>query len=300
VLQRLWKPWFVYRPSQLVKRLLLSVSSQGQGFTPLQTSWGAEVLADPGRTIGRSIVTTGLYDLAVSEALFRLISPGDTVIDAGANIGYMSVLVGVAAGPQGKVISFEPHPELFGILQRNVAEVSQRWKVATFQLHQSALGEESGTAQLELPEDFEKNDGIAKIGSTANSGGRSISVPIATLDELLGNVSVSVMKIDVEGFEPQVLRGAKTLLQERRIQHILFEDHSISNSPVVTILREAGYKLFSLGWSMQGLLVQPIEVGSLATHYEAPNFIATQNSEDLLARCQPKGWLSLGKRTVPR
>ena len=59
---------------------------------------GDGVLADSTKTIGQSIRTTGLYDLAVSEVLARLIDPGDTVVDAGANVGYMTVLAAAAAG----------------------------------------------------------------------------------------------------------------------------------------------------------------------------------------------------------
>ena len=68
------------------------------GYTPLPVAWGISVIADPAKMIGRSLFTTGIYDLAVSEVLARLIEPGDTVVDAGANVGYMTLLAGVAAG----------------------------------------------------------------------------------------------------------------------------------------------------------------------------------------------------------
>ena len=77
------------------------------------------MIVDPTRAIGRSIVTTGLFDLAVSELLARLIDPGDIVVDAGANVGYMTVLAATAAGRSGRVLAFEPHPELFAVLCQN-------------------------------------------------------------------------------------------------------------------------------------------------------------------------------------
>ena len=116
---------------------------------------------------------------------------------------------------------------------------------------------------------------------------------MTTLDEMLGDESAAVLKLDVEGFEPQVLRGSVRALAGRRIRHIVFEDHAIAGSEVVRFLREAGFHLFSLGWTMRGLAVQPVEAGSLATKYEAPNFIATLEPNEVLARCQPKGWLVL-------
>ncbi len=247
--------------------------------------------------IGRSILTTGLYDLAVSEALFRLISLRDTVVDAGANVGYMTVLAGVAAGPGGKVLSFEPHPELFAVLERNVAEARVHWGTAGVETHQAALGERPGTADLHLPPDFETNDGVARIGSGSAAGNRSLTVKVVTLDEVLEDRPAGVLKLDVEGFEPQVLKGAERAITGRRIKHIVFEDHSVADSEVVRILGDAGYQLFSLGWSMRGLRVEPIKVGNLAPRYEAPSFIATLEPDEVLDRCRPSGWLALRRRT---
>src|SRR5512138_2207904 len=122
VLNRLWRPWYVYQPAQLLRRAAAALPrSSSPGYVPLATSWGGRIVADPGRAIGRSLLTTRVFDLAVSEAMARLISPGDTVIDAGANVGYMTVLAAMAAGAKGRVLAFEPHSELFAILQANIA-----------------------------------------------------------------------------------------------------------------------------------------------------------------------------------
>ena len=295
MLQRLWKPWFVYRPSQLVRRVLATSRPRPRGDTPLRASWGADLIADPTRTIGYSILTTGLHDLAVSEALFRLISPGDTVVDAGANVGYMTVLAAVAAGPGSRVLAFEPHPELFAVLERNVADARRHWSAARVDTYRAALGARAGLAALHVPPDFETNDGLARIEPGSNQ--QSLTVAVATLDEVLGDAPVGVLKLDVEGFEPQVLEGAAHALEARRIKHIIYEDHSPADSAVAPILAAAGYRLFSLGWSMRGPRVEPIAAGALAARYEAPNFIATLAADELLTRCGPKGWLALRRRT---
>ena len=297
MLQRLWKPWFVYRPSQVVRRGVAHLRPRTRGHTPLRASWGADIIADPTRTIGYSILTTGLHDLAVSEALFRLISPGDTVVDAGANVGYMTVLAGLAAGPGGRVLSFEPHPGLFEVLERNVAEARAHRRLANVETFRAALGDRPGAGSLHVPAGFEANDGVSRIESAAAVSGHSLPVRVAALDDVLGDVPVGVLKLDVEGFEPQALTGAARALAARRITHIVYEDHSVADSQVVPLLRAAGYRLFSLGWSMRGLRVEPIEAGALATRYEAPSFIATVEPEDLLARCRPRGWLALRRRT---
>jgi hypothetical protein len=104
----------------------------------------------------------------------------------------------------------------------------------------------------------------------------------------------------VEGFEPQVLKGSERTLAGRRIRHIVFEDHSITDSEVARILHGAGYRLFSLGWEVHGPRLEPIEVGSLATPYEAPSFVATLEPDELEARCRPRGWLALHRRSRRR
>ena len=95
-----WKPWFVFRPSQVVRRLTFRPTST---YRHLPVAWGERLLALDDEHIGRCLGTTGIYDLAVSELLFRLIHPGDLVIDAGANIGYMSVLAAMAGAKAPKV-----------------------------------------------------------------------------------------------------------------------------------------------------------------------------------------------------
>jgi FkbM family methyltransferase len=254
------------------------------------------VLADPTKSIGHSIRTTGLYDLVVSEVLARLIDPGNTVIDAGANVGYMSLLASVAAGPSGRVISFEPHPELFATLQRNVAASAGRFRIAPIELHNAALGDRGGTAELVIPTDFGTNDGVGWITSAPAAGVRSITVPLETLDHALGEASARLLKLDVEGFELHVLRGAMRALESRRIHHVVFEDHDVARSEVVRLLQTLGYRVFSVGWTLSGLALSPVETGTLATAYEAPSFIASIEPDTVMNRCTRGGWLVLRNR----
>jgi len=294
VLWRLWKPWFVYRPAQLIRRVRLAPATPG--WQPLPTAWGVDILADPTKAIGRSIRTTGLYDLAVSETLVRLIHSGDTVIDAGANVGYMTVLSALAAGPFGRVIACEPHPDLFVVLRRNVDAVG-RFRSAPVELHNLALGERAGTADLMLPPDFSSNDGVSRIVTGPIGEGRSVPVKVEALDRLIGDRVTAVLKLDVEGFEIHVLRGAAAALGSRRIRHVVFEDDDVGKSQVVRLLQDAGYRVFSVGWTMKGLALSPVERGPLAAEYEAPNCIASLDPDLVVERCAPHGWRVLRNLT---
>ena len=79
------------------------------------------------------------------------------------------------------------------------------------------------------------------------------------LDALVSETRIDVMKVDVEGHELAVLKGASALLDRRAIRNIVFEEHGGAKSPVCLYLLSKGYKLFSLGWRTFGPACGPIE-----------------------------------------
>jgi FkbM family methyltransferase len=291
-LRQLAKPWYVWRPWQLVRRASVALKAPRSGYTPLPVAWGLSVIADPAKMIGRSLVTTGIYDLAVSEVLARLIEPGDTVVDAGANVGYMTLLAGVAAGSFGRVLSWEPHPELFSVLTDNVASLNRRGGAAEISIRKAALGPEAGRAELVMPPHMEANDGVAFIGEAGGSA-RSTTVDVETVDDIVRDAPVAVMKLDVEGAELGVLAGAQRALGEGRITHVVFEDHVGADSAVARTLIANGYRILSVGWSVRGLRLGEDPSERLATPYEAPSFIASLEPDEVMDACRAPGWTTL-------
>jgi hypothetical protein len=99
----------------------------------------------------------------------------------------------------------------------------------------------------------------------------------------------------------QVLKGSAQLLSGGRICHILFEDHDVDRSEVVAILVESGFEIFSIGWSMRGLTIEPVKKGNLAAAYEAPSFGATLDPRTILSRLlRPRGWRVLSDTLARR
>jgi FkbM family methyltransferase len=180
-----WKPWFIFRPSQIIRRLTFQTTSSHR---QLEAAWGGRLLARDDDHIGQCLGTTGIYDLGVSELLFRLIRPGDLVIDAGANIGYMSVLAATAGA---RVISYEPNPELLPILRQNVG--------AKGDVRPVALGARPHTSMLIVPDASDRNTGLGRLGSEGESGG--VPVQVETLDAELHGREATILKLDVEGAE---------------------------------------------------------------------------------------------------
>lgn len=134
--------------------------------------------------------------------LRRLVRRGQSVADVGANIGYYALLFAQAVGPAGRVACIEPEPENLAELRRNI----ERNRLTQAEVFPVAVGATAGTVSLRA--------GIN--GSVMEDGSGEILVPLRPLDELLAGRPVDFMKIDVEGYEGQVLDGAARLLEELR------------------------------------------------------------------------------------
>lgn len=291
-MRSLWKPWYVYRPAQVIRRLTRSLRATPVGLVRVPLPWGPTITVNPRETIGQALWTVGVYDLAVSELLARLTPQGGTAVDAGANIGYMTSLLAVRAGPTGRVLSFEPHPSLAEQLRQNAGEFARNNSVAPIEIHQVALSDTVGTANLVCPDGFSSNEGLGFLSATSEG----TSVPTVRLDDVVGDRVVSVMKLDVEGHEPAVLRGATRLLAERRLRHIVFEEHQGAQSETCQLLHAAGYTLMQVGWTMRGLILADLAAPEVCKPYEAPSYLATLAPKEAIAVCRPNGWHVFGSR----
>jgi FkbM family methyltransferase len=249
---------------------------------------------EPGEGIGRSIWQLGIYDLAVSEALWRLVSPGDLAIDVGANIGFMTGLMALRAGRVGAVRAFEPHPRVFAALQENLALFRRHPGVAAMEAFPQAVSDRAGTAVLYDGEHFTANHGLASLVATS---GPSLTVATTTLDAVLGASTAAVVKIDVEGSEQRVLSGAATALREGRIRHILYEAYSPERGALEETMRGHGYTVFGLGRRFLGPLLSPAGEEPRLPGYEAPSFLATREPDDAALRLRPSGWQVFSART---
>jgi FkbM family methyltransferase len=284
----MWKPWYIWRPRQLVVRAWRSWRSIPSGYIPIQAAWGGFVVANPATTVGNSLWTTGIHDLAASEVFVRLIPEGALVIDAGAHVGYITALAGAAAASGGSVLSFEPHPDLFIALQKT-AQLTQSSSAARIILENAALGDYHGEARMLEPDGFDSNDGVGRVQRDIPSGS-SIRIRIETIDRILGDESAALMKVDVEGGEYSVLCGAADALAAHRIRHVLFEDFDGSDSKACRLLASFGYRTYAIGWTMSGPTLRPASEGSLAKPYEAPSYLATIDSASVKTCCAARGW----------
>jgi len=144
------------------------------------------------------------------EFFRRYLRPNDVVIDVGANIGFFTLISSTLVGKHGKVYAFEAHPRIYKYLQGNLV-LNRVDNVYAFNL---ALGNKSGTVKFSDKKSDDRNSVVVD-----ESG---ITVPAERLDAVgIESVSVSLLKIDVEGYEKFVLEGAGHTLQ--KVQCIYIE-----------------------------------------------------------------------------
>lgn len=188
--------------------------------------------------MGTKVLFDGWYEDREIAELCALITPGASVIDVGANIGLSALELARAVGPDGAVIACEPHPDTMNRLRDNLA----RNGIKQVSLVQSAIGAKVGFVTFHqsaqptlssasmLPPDYE----------------RSFEVPATTLDTIWksrGRATISALKIDVEGGELDVLRGAAELLADQRPAILLEAWGDAQLAPIADLLGGFGYRM---------------------------------------------------------
>jgi FkbM family methyltransferase len=299
------KPEYILRPHQIARRLWVEALPKRSQFTKVWLPWGYPMMVNPAESIGWAIYSRGIYEMPLTEALWRLAQPGDIVVDGGANIGYATSILAARVGPRGKVHSFEPDPRSFGELQRNVTEWEERGQRGAFLLHKAALGAQSGTAVLQVPASFEWNGGRARIENTAaeeeatselDRGVTKLEVKLVTLDEVFSQgENVSVVKLDVEGFELGALKGMEQMLRERRIRYVVFEELRDYPAPTHHFLRDLGYSVFGLDHGFFGIKCCR-DKGPRAEPVSGlpPNYVATYEPDQTVRQLEHGLWKSFG------
>ena len=154
---------------------------------------------------------TGLHEFAEMAFVLHLLRPGDSFVDAGANMGSYTLLASGVCG--AFTYSFEPHPDTY---QRLLANIQLNQLQTHCRVHRAALGPYTGTAYLRQSTRDTQNH----IASTPSTD--TLEVPIHALDEAVPP-PCQLLKIDVEGFEYAVLQGARQHLHNPELLAILIE-----------------------------------------------------------------------------
>lgn len=181
-----------------------------------------------------------------TDQVFALCKPGDVVLDVGSNIGFYLLNFSMRVMPGGHVFGFEPHPITYQKLLTNLsANVNKNITISHV-----ALGDTTGFVEPYVVR--ESNLGMNRVKVTSEQNANR--VPLTTLDLFVtekGLSKVDLIKIDVEGFEENVLRGAlQTIRTYRPTMHIEVDGENLiaqASSPqaIVDLLSDGGYILIN-------------------------------------------------------
>jgi len=213
---------------------------------------GSVVLLDPRSRTEAYPYWNGEYEVELVEFLKACVRPGDTVFDVGANVGLIAIpLARHLSTVGGSLVGFEPIPSNFRRLQSAI-ELNELTNVRIFNV---ALGDHEGTVDLFLENDFGASTGNAVL-ACENDGERRhqrFSVKLWTLDNFAQAErldSCSLMKLDIEGAEIMLLRGAQAFIQKHRpviygeFHAQLIKKFGYSFLDVAAMTNSWGYRIF--------------------------------------------------------
>ena len=305
-LSGIFKPEYFYQPRLALRRLLPFQRPATAEFVDENLPWGLPIRVRPLEEHGCVLSTLGIIDLSVTETLLRLVEPGETAVDVGANIGYMTAVLAarIRAIPGGSIRAFEAHPEIFQELKYNVERWQSQLRDTKFDIQHFAISDKRGKVTLGIPESFATNRGLASVVTQNHASNQADSVPIKTvvvesvsLDELFPPpAQIGVLKLDVEGYELSVLKGASNLLQDHRIRDCVFEEHREYPTDVTSLFEEMGYSLFRIKRQFFGPKLLAPDSQVARTQWQPTSFLATQQPERAINRFQERGWKSLKRR----
>lgn len=280
------KPEYLFRPNQLVHRLTHKIPDNQT--LELTLPWNSRFELKSNDDIGRSIYHLGFYELSLSELIWRAIEKTDSFIDVGTNIGYFTSLALANTNFSGPVISFEPHPELYQAADKNIERTGNSSRV-TF--HEYALSDQDGEATLFIPLEMETNNGLASLEKPEEGVGSEIKVAIKRLDDLIDQNKKFVIKIDTEGHEAGVLKGATQALTSGALEVVFFEEHAKPNeAETFSILKNHDYEIYRIDRTFWGPKLVDPNAPTNAKKWQPTNYVAIKKGNQNYGSLNDSGW----------
>ena len=218
--------------------------------------YGLRLFLDPFSHLGRSLVLDDEYETEQCELVRQILPPGGTFIDIGANEGFFSSLAAKVVGPSGLVIAVEPQGRLGDVLEINLSLNGS----GNFRIYNAAISEiDGGTVEISLTPT--SNTGATSAVRKYRWSRKFETVPTRTVDALILENKlhqVDLMKIDVEGFELEVVKSAGQALADRKVKTLAVDYHQgilqargVSVETIHRRIAECGYGVIR-GNAMEG------------------------------------------------
>jgi len=248
----------------LIARNLLKIE---EGKTCVKTNYGFSMIVDPKRDLGleKKIYFTGEYETGTLRVLKGILQNKGVFLDIGANIGLYSLYVSYYF-PEIKIFSFEPLNSAHDILAENI-RLNEFKNIETFNY---ALGSQRESLYIHEHE-YERGSSFITSKPTNEE------ISLFSLDELYENLTsekISAIKVDVEGFELEVLKGGENIIFKKHRPIIIVECsdlrnyHKATKDDIFELMSNYGYVLYKSdsGKEYFGNLIEILQKKDLPTH----------------------------------
>jgi FkbM family methyltransferase len=214
-----------------------------------ETRHGQMVVLSHDTYISRSLIEYGEWTESEFELMAQALQPGDHVIDVGANIGALTLAFAAKVAsdgkvPAGHVFAFEPQPRIFQLLATNCVLNG----ATNARLFNAGCGAAPGEMRIsEIPYESDVNYGALSLemlakAAEAPSAPATRAVPILKLDDVYDRDTLKLIKIDVEGMELDVLKGAERLLTGLRPLLYIENEFPEKSQALLEAIREMGFE----------------------------------------------------------
>jgi FkbM family methyltransferase len=248
-------------------------------FQWFRNKWGHDLHLSPYYHIDRNILILGTYDADLHNALERLLQPGMTALDVGANLGEIALHMAARVGPTGQVHAFEPVPAIFNRLEQHI---TRNRLENILHPHPLALSDQTGQTEIAFADSSADNQGLASITNLTDKAGplRTV-IPTRTLDDFVQRERINridLIKIDIQGAEPRFLTGAQNTLNRLRPQLLMeFSPDDLRQANLTS--RNLAQQLASLGYEIHPLAkhgpAPALNPATLPESFAAPNVLCT-------------------------
>jgi FkbM family methyltransferase len=258
-LTSIFRAYVRYAPTQIGKRLMfnkvINPYLSWRSFSTVATTiFGAKLAVSLPDLIQSRIYFFGFWEPQLTYFIKSGLKDGDYFVDVGANIGYFSLLASRIVGPKGRVFAVEASPCIFRKLEHN-GGLNNCENISFFNI---AASDAHGTLEIYLG-NSENLGATTTVASVALLSAQKLEakIPAAPLSAIIGEenlLNARIIKIDVEGAEPSVIRGIAALLHKfgDKTEWIIEISPQWSNEEgdetgkLIATFREAGYKLYKI------------------------------------------------------
>jgi FkbM family methyltransferase len=235
--QTLLRAWPFPRGAGRLLDLYFTKLSFTKHTETVRTTDDFEITIIPNEAIGRHLYLTGEFDRSIVELLCAFSRPGDTLLDVGANIGYVSscFLHNVV---NSAVIAVEPFSELVEILTANLNRFGKS------QIYPFAISDKDGEAWFEVNR---SNMGAGRI--VGGCGVRTTRVSTRSATSLFSDMAIEkldLVKVDAEGSEGKILESCREHLLSLQPRAIIFEDNNGAIGILRPMFEQIGYTIFGI------------------------------------------------------